>query len=91
MNYRVALMRLKRLGDELTRPLTLLFQASIEQGQIPDEWRMAIVAPIYKLKGKKSEPCNYRPVSLTCVIGKMMERIVKEQMVTYLEEKKTDC
>ena len=76
---------IKELGKELTKPLTILFKASIEQGKIPDEWRTAIVSPIYKGKGKKSEAGNYRPVSLTCVIGKMMERIVKEQLTMYLE------
>ena len=76
---------IKRLGEELTKPLTMLFQASIAQGKIPDEWRVAVVSPIYKGKGKKSDPSNYRPVSLTCVIGKMMERLVKEQMINYME------
>ena len=76
----------KQLKDELIEPLTTLFQASIEQSRIPDEWRLAVVTPIYKNKGKKSDPCNYRPVSLTSVIGKVMERVVKEQLTTYLEK-----
>ena len=76
---------IQRLEEELIRPLTILFQASIDQTCIPDEWRTAIVSPIYKQKGKKSDPSNYRPVSLTCVIGKMLERIIKEQLTTYLE------
>lgn len=76
----------KQLESELIKPLTILFQASLKQGKIPDDWRIAIVSPIYKMKGKKAEPCNYRPVSLTCVVGKMMERIVKEQLMTYLEK-----
>lgn len=38
------------------------------------------------MKGKKSESCNYRPVGLTNVIGKMLERIIKEQLTTHLEK-----
>ena len=76
---------IKKLGEELVKPLTILFEASLQQEKIPDEWRTSIVSPIYKMKGKKSDPCNYRPVSLTCTIGKMMERIIKEQIMTYLE------
>ena len=76
---------IKNLEEDLVQPLTILFQASMEQSRIPDDWRTAIVSPIYKMKGKKSDPSNYRPVSLTCVIGKMMERIVKEQLMAYLE------
>ena len=78
----------KELKEELVQPLTALFKASVEQGRIPDEWRLAVVTPIYKNKGKKSDPCNYRPVSLTNVIGKVMERVVKEQLTTYLEKNK---
>jgi len=47
-------------------PLALVFQASLDQGQIPDEWHTAHVSLIYK-KGDKSNAFNYRPVSLTSI------------------------
>ena len=75
---------IKELKNEIVKPLTILFQKSMETGKIPDEWRKAEVTPIFK-KGKKSDPGNYRPVSLTCVIGKMMERLVKEAMTDHIE------
>ena len=77
---------IKGLVNELTEPLTCLFQKSLSHGIIPDEWRTATVTPIYKMKGRKADPGNYRPVSLTCIIGKLMERIVKEQLMSYLEK-----
>ena len=57
----------------------------MKSGKIPQEWRDAVVTPIFK-KGKKSDPANYRPVSLTNVTGKVMERVVKEALTNYLEE-----
>ena len=52
------------LNEELVQPLIILFGASLETARIAEEWRDAIVSPIFK-KGKKTEPSNYRPVSLT--------------------------
>ena len=50
-----------------------------------DEWRDAEVTPIFK-KGSKADPANYRPVSLTVIVGKLMERIVKEALMEYVEK-----
>ena len=72
------------LKEELVKPLTILFRKSMEDARIPDEWRDAIVTPIFK-KGKKTEPGNYRPVSLTSVFGKTLERIVKKHLVQFIE------
>ena len=77
----------KEVKKELITPLTMLFRKSIDSGRIPDEWREAVVAPIFK-KGKKSDPGNYRPVSLTNVIGKTLERIVKEELMRHVETEK---
>ena len=75
---------IKELKTELVTPLTFLFQKSMDTGKIPDDWREANVTPLFK-KGKKSDPGNYRPVSLTNVIGKTMERVVKEALTKYIE------
>ena len=75
---------IKELKRELVKPLTMLFQKSLDTGKIPDDWRQAEVTPVFK-KGSKADPGNYRPISLTNVIGKMMERIVKDEVVTHLE------
>ena len=58
---------------------------SMITGEIPQDWRDAKIVPIYK-KGNRSEPGNYRPVSLTCIVCKVMERIIKNDMTEHLAE-----
>ena len=55
--------------------LTLIFTASIEQGKLPNDWKVANVTPIHK-KGSRQLPNNYRPISLTSIPCKMLEHIV---------------
>ncbi|KAK4827982.1 hypothetical protein QYF61_022684 [Mycteria americana] len=50
-------------------------QRSWEPGEVPADWKLASVIPIYK-KGVRQDPWNYRPVSLTSVPGKIMEKII---------------
>ena len=52
-----------------------IYQHSWLSGEVPEDWRLADVTPIYK-KGRKEDPGNYRPVSLTLVPGKVMEQII---------------
>ena len=73
--------------DELTRKpeamgkmracVTLLFNKSLESKQIPKIWKCANISPIFK-KGTKDDVNNYRPVSLTCILCKVMESIVRQ-------------
>ena len=81
---RIQPLLLKMLRDEVATPLTILFQKSIDVGEIPDEWREANVVPIFK-KGSRAEPGNYRPVSLTSVPGKLLERLVKNDIDAHIE------
>ena len=75
---------LKILRDEVALPLSILFKKSMDAGRIPDDWRDAHITAIHK-KGSKAEPGNYRGVSLTSVIGKLMERFVKHEIDRYVE------
>ena len=53
----------------------MMFKKSMESSMIADDWREAIISPIFK-KGSKAKPENYRPVSLTNIVGKLMEKVV---------------
>lgn len=73
------------LRNELCKFLTSLFKLSIQTGEIPQDWRDASVAPLHK-KGSKNKAENYRPVSLTSIISKLLESIVKDSLVKHLDK-----
>ena len=74
---------IKEVADEVSLPLSILYSKSIKSGQLPGDWKKANVVPVFK-KGSKGEPINYRPISLTSVVVKVMERIIKERMMKHL-------
>jgi hypothetical protein len=76
---------LKEVKDEIAKPLCRIFRESMESGQVPVDWKRANVSPIFK-KGKRSSPGNYRPVSLTSNVCKIMESIIRDEIVKHLKE-----
>ncbi|KAK4810710.1 LOW QUALITY PROTEIN: hypothetical protein QYF61_007684, partial [Mycteria americana] len=75
---------LKELAEVLTKPLSIIYQQSWLTGEVPADWRLANVTPIFK-KGRKEDPGNYRPVSLTSVPGKLMEQIILSAITWHVE------
>lgn len=75
------------LVDVLSGPLTLLFNKTLEDGNIPHDWKKAVVSPIFK-KGSKNNAENYRPISLTSIICKLMETLVKNAVLAHLISEK---
>ena len=69
---------------QIITPLCIIYKNSANNGILPQEWKMANVIPIYK-KGSKKQPCNYRPVSLTAICCKILERIIRNEIVKHLE------
>ena len=76
---------LKELTTELGPVFAHLFQQSIDTGEIPKEWSLANICPLFK-KSDRSLACNYRPVSLTCVPCKLLEHIVCSNTMAHLDE-----
>ena len=74
---------IKQVTSALADPLSLIFNSLFSTENTLSSWRKAIITPIYK-KGLSSDPANYRPVSLTSVFGKLMERVVAFEMLHYL-------
>jgi hypothetical protein len=75
---------LKELAETISTPLTYIFQKSVSSGQLPRQWKDAVISPIYK-KGDRKQAQNYRPVSLTSIICKLLERLVVDQIREHLE------
>ena len=75
---------LKDYADCIALVLSLIFQASLQQGEVPKNWRQAFVIPIFK-KGDRSSPGNYRLISLTSVCSNVIEHILHSQIVKHLE------
>ena len=78
---------LKTFSEQISLPLSMIYQKSYDSGEVPTDWKKANVTPIFK-KGKKCLAINHRPVSLTPVPCKIMESIIKDDVTEYLEENK---
>jgi len=78
---------LRELADVIAETLSTIFERSGRTGQVYEDWRKANVTPIFK-KGKKENPGNYRPLSLTSIPGKVMEQPILEVIIKQVEEKK---
>ena len=73
----------KHLKFCLSRPLALMYNQLISVGVVPDEWLTAHVTPVFK-KGQSGDISNYRPISLTCVPSKILERIIANRILDHL-------
>ena len=76
---------LKNLSNEIALFRSVFFQKSLDSGQVPHDWTKACDNPIFK-KGDKSDPINYRHISLTCIICKVIERIVASNLSRHFEQ-----
>ena len=74
---------LNEIKDSLVTPFSLIFQNSLRLTTLPSAWREANITAIYK-KGNKNTVSNYRPVSLTCVVCKLMESFIRDALVDYM-------
>ena len=74
---------LKPVSAHICTPLSTIFRKSLDEGVVPADWRSANVTPVFK-KGSKASVGNYRPVSLTSVLCKVMEGLLKDVLMKHL-------
>ena len=81
---KIAARFVKETASELSGVVAFIYQESYDTGHVPKDWRLAYVSPVFK-KGKKCDPANYRPISLTCILCKGMEHVMVSSMMDHLD------
>jgi len=76
---------LQGIRHSIAPSLRKLFNASLLLQKVPSIWKCANVTPIFK-KGDKSNPANYRPISLLCSTGKILERIIFKYLFNHFRD-----
>ena len=90
-NYKEALnlatTEIRKSKRTFETPLAKVFNLSLEEGTVPSEWKEANITRLFK-KGSRNKPENYRPVSLTSVVCKLLEILIRDHMVEFLVKHK---
>ena len=76
---------LKEVTKSICLPLSIIFQASIDTATLPEDWKCANITALFK-KGNKKVAGNYRPVSLTSIICKVIESLVREEIIEHMKK-----
>ena len=74
---------LKEAAVELSLPLSIIFKQSLHESKLPSNWKMSVIIVLFK-KGMKALASNYRPVSLTSIICKVMESILQDHFTQHM-------
>ena len=74
---------LKKMVEQISTPLAKVFNLSIDEGIVPSEWKKANITSLFQ-NGSRNKPENYRPVSLTSVICKLLETLIRDHTVEFL-------
>ena len=81
---------LKSCACALYEPIHHMFQVSLKCSQLPSEWLIHCITPIFK-SGDRSQISRYRPISLLCSISKLLERLIYDKIVAFLTQSLSDC
>ena len=76
---------LKETAKQIAPSLTLLFNKSLHSAVVPGKWKLANVVPVFK-RGIKEHVQNYRPISLLCIVSKVLERCISNNIWEHLQE-----
>ena len=74
---------LKECAATIAKPLAHVFNLSLQSGCFPPAWKWAKIEPVYKKKGDRSDPKSYRPIALLPCISKVLESLVREQLLVH--------
>ena len=78
---------LKETAPYIAYPLFILFTQSLKCGQLPSDWKKANISALHK-KGRKNDVSNYRPISITCILSKLFESIIRDSLMKYFMNNK---
>ena len=76
---------LKDAFEMLSFELTYLYNSCLQFGIFPEEWGLSKITPIPKTNLNSADPSNWRPISQICLLGKLLEKIIHNQLYHYLE------
>ena len=71
------------IKESIAEPLSIIFNQSLALKTVPKEWKNGQISAIFK-KGNKSQAKNYRPVSLTSVVCKIMEKLIRNHIIQHM-------
>ena len=75
-----------RYVQDVDIPFSLIFTKSLQTGLVPQDWRGANITPLFK-----EVPNNYRPVSLTSQVVKLLEKIIYDQLMDFIVSSWISC
>ena len=76
---------LKEAAGHLAKPLSILYNKSISEECLPEDWKLGVVVPIFK-KGDRQGAENYRPISLTSIPCKVLESLIRDRLMSHMED-----
>ena len=83
---RIPLLFIINLKCLMVEPLKITSQKSVDMGLVPDQWKDYLVVLVYIRNGVSNQPVSYRPICLTSVVCKLLEKIIRSKMLNHLSE-----
>ena len=83
----ISVRMIKMCDESLVQPFSLIFWGCTDIGVYPDTWKKSNIVPVHK-KGDKQIVNNYRPVSLLPICSKILEKIIFDSTMRFLNENK---